>query len=151
MDRRRWLQLCLLVAGGARFARAEQPEIAVVVPTSRKLERLPAATLDAIFRCEMKSWPGGDRIVPFNFPPRHPLRVTFDRAVLNMTPEQVARYWIDRRVRGGERPPRQVETVDLMLKVVAKLDGAIGYLPSAELAGGVRVVARIRDGKVWEP
>jgi len=151
MDRRRWLQLCALATAAPGRAWAEAPEIAVIINPARSEERIGADTLEAIFRTDMKTWPSGGKIVPFNFAPKHPLRVAFDRAVLHMSPDEVARFWIDRRVRGGERPPRQVESAELMLKVIGKLEGGIGYVPASEVVDTVRVVARIRDGEVHGP
>lgn len=151
MERRHWLKLCVLAAAAPSRAWADAQEIAVIVNPAREESRLGADTLEAIFRTEMKTWPSGGKIVPFNFPARHSVRVAFDRAVLHMSPDEVARFWIDRRVRGGERPPRQVESTELMMKVIAKLEGGIGYVASSDVTDSVKVVARVRDGEVHAP
>ena len=58
----------------------------------------------------------------------------------------MARYWIDRKIRGQSGAPKAVEPVDVYARVVAKLDGAIGYVKVSDLRGDVKVL-RI-DGKV---
>ncbi len=96
-----------------------------------------------MFTTRRQSWGGGSRIVPFNFPPKHQVRVDFDRAVLEMSPEEVARYWIDRRIRGGTPPPKSVSSAQLIVRLVSKLEGAIAYVPRSALAADVRVVTSI--------
>jgi len=119
------------------------PRLAVIVHAKNPIRSLGADELDAIFRALRRSWPGGQRIQPFNLPARHGLRVAFDRGALHMEPEAVARYWIDQRVRGGQQPPTQVPDSKLMLRVVSSLSGAVGYVPANEVASGVKVVAEV--------
>ena len=52
----------------------------------------------------------GIRLIPFNYPPKHPLRQSFDLLVLELRPSEVGRYWIDRRIRGEGLPPRTLPT-----------------------------------------
>lgn len=123
----------------------------VIVHDDSPTKTLTRSELDAIFRTRKREWSDGGRIIAFNFPPKQPVRVAFDRAVLGMGPDKTAKFWINRRVRGGNRPPRAVPSAKLMGKVVAKVTGAIGYLPEGDVPKGVRVVARIEKGKVIEP
>lgn len=95
-----------------------------------------------MFITRKQDWGAGKRILPFNFPAKHDVRVSFDRAVLDMDPDAVARYWIDRRIRGGNPPPKQIPNAQLMLRLVQKLDGAIGYVP-ASIAQNVRVLFQV--------
>jgi hypothetical protein len=96
-----------------------------------------------MFTTRKQSWNGGGRIVPFNFPPKHEVRVDFDRAVLEMSPEEVARYWIDRRIRGGTPPPKSVNNAALIVRLVSKLEGAIGYVPRSSVDPSVRIVTQL--------
>ncbi len=98
--------------------------------------------LAAIFTTRRRNFDDGSRIVPLNYEPRHEHRVYFDRAVLGMTPDEVARYWVDRRVRGGNSPPRHVPSAQLLRKLVEKLPGAIGYVPET-MAAGMKIVGRV--------
>ena len=117
--------------------------IAVIVNAKNPLKSLGIDEIEAIFKALKRSWSGGKRILPFNFPARHPLRVAFDRSALHMEPAEVARYWIDQRVRGGQHPPTQVPTSAMMREVVSSLETAIGYVPTSELVSGVKVVAEV--------
>jgi hypothetical protein len=117
--------------------------IAVVVHAKNPVRSLGLDEIEAIFKALRRRWSGTKRILPFNLPARHPLRVAFDRAALHMQPDAVARYWIDQRVRGGQHPPTQVPSSKMMLQVVASLETAIGYVPTAEVASGVKIVAEV--------
>lgn len=144
MDRRSFLAG---LAGATLFAWQGRAlagaRIAIVTNPKSPVKSLGIDEIEAIFKALRRSWPGGKRILPFNFPAKHPLRVAFDRAALHMEPAEVARYWIDQRVRGGQHPPTQVPTSAMMIQVVSSLETAIGYVPTNELVSGVKVVAEV--------
>ena len=96
-------------------------------------------------------WPSGDRIIPLNAATDSGPRQRFDRAVLAMSPEAAARYWLDARIRSGVAPPREVGDPALTVRLVARLPGTIGYVPADTPRDGVRVIARIRDDRVGAP
>jgi hypothetical protein len=138
--------LSLLGAGAATAAlRPAQAStgLVVIVPAGAEVRELALGELAAIFTTRRRNLEGGTTLIPLNLPPRDRLRVAFDQAVLGMGPEEVARYWVDRRVRGGNAPPRHVPSASLVARLVARLPGAVGYVPESDLAPGVRVVARI--------
>jgi ABC-type phosphate transport system substrate-binding protein len=123
----------------------------VITGPGTDVSQLSDVELEAIFLTERRYWSGTKPIIPFNLLPRSDERVAFDQAVLRMDPDAVARFWRDRRVRSGSPPPRQAPDPLTVLRLVAKLDGAIGYVPESIVSHEVRVVARIRNGKVQGP
>src|SRR5262245_31769072 len=134
MERRTFLGLGLASSALVFWQRPlfAAQKIAVVVHPKNPLKSLGLDEIEAIFKALRRSWSGGKRIVPFNLPARHPLRVAFDRAALHMEPDAVARYWIDQRVRGAQHPPTQVPSSKMMLQVVLSLETSIGYVPIGE-------------------
>jgi hypothetical protein len=48
-------------------------------------------------------------------------------------------------------PPKQVPAATLMVQIIANLTGAIGYVPGRARPPGVRIVARVVQGKVVSP
>jgi hypothetical protein len=135
----------------ARPSAAAGPAISVIVHPSVSVAKLGEAELAAIFGGVRRQWDDGNVIRLFNLPPNHPARTELDRVVLHMSPDEVARYWIDRRIRGEGTPPRHVPTPELLLRLVASLASSIGYVPDDKLGPGVKIVARVRDGKVVAP
>lgn len=128
---------------------AQGGDLAVIVHPSNSVDSLSTAKIEAIFTSSRRHWSGGRSIVPFNYEPHDSKRAAFDRAVLQMKPDEVSKFWINQRIRGRAGPPRQVPSATLMLRVVQRLEGAIGYVP-LDLArrGDVKIVAVVRDGKV---
>ncbi len=122
-------------------AKGAEPLVLIVHKTNT--DNPSDADLAAMFTTRRQSWNGGKRVVPFNFPAKHDVRVAFDRAVLSMEPDDVARYWIDRRIRGGNPPPKQVNSASLIVRLVERLDGAVGYVPESAADSSVRIVRRL--------
>jgi ABC-type phosphate transport system substrate-binding protein len=122
---------------------AGHDELAVIVHPSNSA-RLSVAEIAAIFKTSRRHWSGSKRIVALNLPARNPDRVLFDRVVLGLDPDAVVRFWIDRKIRGGEPPPRSVPEPEIVLRIVQQVENAIGYVPSHLVKGELRVIARVR-------
>jgi hypothetical protein len=122
--------------------------LAVIVSPESKLSNISVADLRRVFQSERLTDPDGSKLIPLNHPPKTVDRVGFDQVVLGMDPEAVGRFWIDRKIRGGSGPPRTVESLATLRRVVEKLPGALGYLRPAQLSSEVRVL-RV-DGKLPE-
>jgi len=122
--------------------------LAIIVAPSSKLTNVSMADLRRIFQSERQTDPDGNKLIALNHPPKTVDRVGFDQVVLGMDAEAVGRFWIDRKIRGGSGPPRSVESLATLRRVVEKLPGAIGYIRPAQLSNEVRAV-RV-DGKLPE-
>ena len=155
--RKRFLVSVLLVALSPLLASpravggGESLDLAVVVNLGVPVAQLSAAELQSLFTASRRNWPDGSNVSVFSYPPEADIRHVFDSAALGMSPEEVARFWLDQRVRGGPRPPRQIPDPMLAIRLVAKLPGSVAYVPADLVNASVRVVARIRSGKVVVP
>lgn len=118
--------------------------LVVAVGRETPLKGLDLGELRALFLGEVVDDDVGKKLVALNQPPQTPERVAFDKVVLGMSPEQAGRYWVDRRIRGGGRPPRAFEAAQLV-RLVAKFPGAIAYLRAEHVDASVRIVTI--DGK----
>jgi ABC-type phosphate transport system substrate-binding protein len=125
--------------------------LVIIVNRSNPVKELAQNDLRPIFQTTKKAWGSGEDAVPINLPEDSQLRNDFDQAVLGLDPERVARYWTDRKVRGGARPPVRVPTTSAVLKAVATKPGAIGYIRQSEVNSSVKVVAKISGGKLSAP
>lgn len=126
-------------------------EIAVVVNKANAANALTREELRPLFQTTKGRWPDGTAAEPLNLGDESPARQGFDAVVLGLDPDRVARYWIDRKIRGGERPPRKITTPSALVRVVSADRGAVGYVRVGDLNDTVKIVARIRDGKVVAP
>ncbi len=125
-------------------------EIAVIVNKDSSVQSLTEAQLRALFQTTKTSFAGG-RALPLNLPRGNSARTGFDAAVLGLDPDRVARYWVDRKIRGGNPPPKKLAKPELVVKVVAAKNGAIGYVNSSVNTERVKVVAYVRGGQVLAP
>lgn len=143
------LVIAALIGLAPRPVRAgNEVALAIIVSPSSKLTNLSVADLRRVFQSERLTDPDGVKLIALNHPPRTVDRVGFDHVVLGMDPEAVGRFWIDRKIRGGSGPPRTVESLATLRRVVEKLPGAIGYLRPGQLSNEVRAI-RV-DGKLPE-
>lgn len=143
-----------LFAVGANAAPASQSTplaLDVFVHRSSAVTQLTAHELEALFTRTQTRWDDGTPVIPLSYAAGLDARVLFDQVVLRLGPDEVGRFWLDRRIRGLGLPPRQVPNAALMQQVVANLPGAIGYAPSQPGRTAVKVVARIQQGKVVAP
>ena len=86
-----------------------------------------------------------------NLPTSDTTRQGFDAAILGLDPDRVQRYWIDRKIRGGNRAPAEAPSAAIILKAVSQSPNAIGYVEAAQAPSNVKVVARIVEGQVLAP
>ncbi|HEY3254556.1 MAG TPA: hypothetical protein VGJ91_11430 [Polyangiaceae bacterium] len=133
--------LLLLLPNAERSARASDRVIlAVVVAKSSAVQDLSLSGLKRIFTNEGDSDASGQRYVPFNHPPHTTDRVAFDKIVLGMSADDVSQFWIERKIRGMPGPPRSVDSLTLLLRLIARLPGAVGYARPSQLTSDVRAI-----------
>ncbi len=128
------------------YAGPEIQRLAVVVSKDSSQRDLSLSALKALFKGQIINGASGGPLVPFNFKPKMGPRVAFDELVLGMNPDEAARYWIDRKIRGQRGAPKSVPSADVLRLVLAKLPNAIGYVLPQEVGGPMRVISI--DGKM---
>lgn len=134
------LALLVLAAPPPLEATPEGQKLVVVVAAGSKVKALSRADLRRIF-INQPVTVGGVTLVPFNSPPGSASRAAFDQKVLGMSPSEMGRFWVDRKVRGELVAPRSLPSITNVLKVVAKYPGAISYVPADALTEAVQPVA----------
>ncbi|MDF3065123.1 MAG: hypothetical protein K0R38_724 [Polyangiaceae bacterium] len=143
--------ITLAALSSSRGSLAGGEPLAVIVNKSNSVSVLSQNELRPIFQTTKKNWDSGQEAIPINLLEDNPLRADFDQAVLGLDPERVARYWTDRKVRGGARPPVRMPTSSAVLKAVASKPGAVGYVRLSEVNNTVKVVAKVSGGKLSAP
>jgi hypothetical protein len=135
------------VVTGATPAGADAPKqvLAVVVAKDSGIRGMSFYDLKRTYMGVSTSV-SGTRVVPFNFASGSRERTGFDKTVLNMSPEEAARYWIDRKIRGLPGSPRAVTPVAVLLKVVARLPGGVAYVDPKDVTAEVKAIPI--DGKL---
>lgn len=140
-SRRTWLGSAglLLLAEHTALAQSST-RLQLITAKNNALRDLDLGDLRAAYRGK-KVTVAGVKLLPFNHPPGAPDRVAFDRIVLGMSPEEVGRFWVDQRIRGGDSPPRIIDSVSLLVRVVGALPGAIAYVREGFTSPELKVVS----------
>jgi hypothetical protein len=138
------LALCALTSVAASVDAEQKLRLAVVVAKDSPISDISIYDLKRLYKGETINV-AGKRLVPLNLASSSKERVAFDQTVLGMNPENVSRYWIDRKIRGQSGPPKTIDAPELLQRVVGRLDGAVGYVKASELRPEVKAI-RI-DGK----
>jgi hypothetical protein len=144
-----WLAPSLFVTwrwGQAAHASASREPLAIVVAKNSALGELSFYDLKRLYLGDKLRAPDGTNLIPLNRGTSAAERLAFDHSVLGMTPAEVARYWIDRRIRGQTGAPKAIDPGLVLQRVVAKLPGAVGYVLASEVSSTVKVVHI--DGKL---
>jgi ABC-type phosphate transport system substrate-binding protein len=146
-----WMATLLLLTS-PRARAGDKETILVIVNKAVAVGSLSREELRPIFQTKKNTWPDGSALRAFNLPETDAARRGFDAAVLGLDPDRVVRYWIDRKIRGGDRPPQLAPSAAVMLKVVGATPGAIGYVDShVALPPNVKVLAKVSGGMVTGP
>jgi len=138
--------LCALPSVERSARAAERVALAVFVSKDSSVQNLKMSELRRIFMKADDGGFSGQRIVPFNHTARSSDRIGFDQTVLRMNPDEVSRFWIDRKIRGLPGPPRAVDSLSQLLRLVSHFSGGIGYARTNQVTNEVRVI-RV-DGKL---
>jgi hypothetical protein len=138
-SRRAWLAAAGMLWLCERRASADPVRLQLITAKANAVRDLSLADLRQVYRGKQVAI-GGTKLVPFNHPPNTPDRVAFDRIVLGMSPEEVGRYWIDQKIRGGDSPPRIIDSVALLVRVVGALPGAVAYVREGFSSPDLKIV-----------
>ncbi|HEX2679103.1 MAG TPA: hypothetical protein VHM19_20780 [Polyangiales bacterium] len=146
-SRRDFLAGCgaLLAGAYAAPALALNDPLCVIVSIESPQTELHSPQLRRVFLGQPTNDARGQRFIPINAAAGSRERIDFDERVLGMSSEEVARFWIDQRIRGLSAP-RSTASLDVILRVVARLPGAISYVPRAWLRPNIKVLRL--DGKL---
>lgn len=140
----RWTAGSLVVLGAPATANTVQARplvpLAIVVARNSPIERISPFELKRLYLGSNLQAPSGERILAFHQGENAPERVVFERHVLGMESEELARYWIDRKIRGEGGAPRAVASVELLQRVVSRLPCAVSYLRSDQVGTELRVL-----------
>lgn len=118
----------------------QEPSFAVIVNKANPVKTLTVAELRRIFMKQTRMWPHADSIVPVDWDATSPNREVFSRQVLARSVREMGDYWVQQSVTQGLTPPSTQRSSRALLRFVASVTGAIGYLPPGEVDDTVAIV-----------
>lgn len=119
--------------------------IAVVVARNSPIQELSEFKLKKLYLGAHIIDPSGERIIPLNHLAESPDRVAFDQMALGMAPDEAARYWIDRMIRGESGAPKALGSPQLVQQTVSKAVHSIAYVRLDQVSDELRVIATLES------
>lgn len=112
----------------------------VIVNKANPVKALSVVELRRIFMKQTRMWPHAESIVPVDWDATSPHREAFSRLVLARSVREMGDYWVQQSVTQGLAPPSTQRSARAMLRFIASVPGAIGYLPPGDADDTVAVV-----------
>ena len=132
------LLLAALLALAAPAAWAEP--LAIVVDRDNPKTDLSAEELKSIYLGKRTEWSDCARAVPIDQDPAGASHGAFLGGVLGMSQGQFAQHWVDQQVRGAGSAPKVASSPASAMKLVAKVRGAVAFVPASLVDASVKVV-----------
>ena len=131
--------VAVLVAAPA-LQTEETTGFVVIVNKANPIRTLSAVELRRIFMKQTRMWPHAESIVPVDWDATSPVREVFSKQVLARSVREMADYWVQQSVTQGLTPPSTQRSTRALLRFVASVAGAIGYVPPGEADDTVSVI-----------
>ncbi len=138
-----WLMAGVLtsaIAAAPEETPEASPRIAVVTHVENETPSLTRNELARMFRKTQTEWEDGEHCIPID-QAGGDIRAAFGRIVLEQSPDEWKRYWIQQTMTGNARPPIALDSSETVKKYVRKLKGAVAYIYETEVDDTVRVLA----------
>ncbi|WP_448549693.1 phosphate ABC transporter substrate-binding protein [Thalassotalea fusca] len=130
--------LSIFLLGAVSFSSVA--DVAVIVHPSNA-DALDSGNISKIFLGKSKKFPSGEQAVPVSQQSKNPIRVEFDRKVLNKSSSQVKAHWSKLLFTGKGQPPKEAITDGEVIELVANNPNIIGFVDASQVDATVKVVA----------
>jgi len=131
------------------FAATGEGAIAVIAATGHG-KSLKKDELSLVFKRKKLFWSDEHKIQPVNLPTSNPLRLSFSRAVLGASPEDLDKYWNDMYFHGIS-PPHVLASEEAVMRFISDTPGSIGYVSYCRAAGRANILFVITaSGRITE-
>ncbi len=134
------LMAALIVMLAPAFPSTQDPAFVVIVNKANPVKAMTVVELRRIFMKQTRMWPHADSIVPVDWDATSPVREAFSQKVLARSVREMSDYWVQQSVTQGLAPPSTQRSTRALLRFVASVPGAIGYVPAGEADDTVSVI-----------
>ena len=142
-----------LVTAEPTHAQTRQPVAVIANALDSDRVEIPLRALRQIYLGKLTRL-DGVRLEPLHLQSGTPPRHAFSIAVLGKPEEALQDYWIEQALTGGRVPPREVPSVEALVRAVARRPGALGYAPLQALRStpdNVRILRVVTEGRSLAP
>jgi ABC-type phosphate transport system substrate-binding protein len=128
--KRALLFLVLCLSTPLRAETSAPAKIYFIVRSDSPISKLSAQEIADYFLKRRREWPHGKSVRFFDRRDDNPERNVFLKRVLKKSLREVELYWIGRMQFTGDSAPAQIASDAMVANMVARFDGAIGYVSS---------------------
>jgi len=130
---------CLLLSTAA------SAEVVVVVGAKSGVSQLTQDEVINIFLGRHRKLPNGQAALPYDLPTTDTMRADFYRRLVDKSIAEINAYWARLLFSGKTNPPQSGLSSQDVLKAVASVPGAIGYLDRSQADERVRIVLSLGE------
>lgn len=121
-------------------------EIVMIVNEQNSVNEISLAQVQNYFLKRTREWPNGQVVRFFDRREGSDERKIFLRDMLKKSSREVELYWIGQKLYSGNTAPLQVSTDSMMVSMISRFPGAIGYVSASfQGAPGVRKITLRKD------
>lgn len=107
---------------------AKSADIDVIVHAKNPLTSISNEELNNFFTKKDRNWSNGDAIRFFDYRDEHTNRQLFLKKYIHKTSREIELYWIGEKIYTGNIAPIQVTSDSMMVAMVSRFKGGIGYV-----------------------
>jgi len=105
-------------------------ELVVVGDENFPEDNLTKEEIKSIF-LDKKRFIDGEKVLAMNYRYKHPMRLCFERTILEKSERSLERYW-RKAYYNGKRPPKVVTSVEMLFSYFENVHPTIGYVDANE-------------------
>ena len=133
--------LIVLVISSTSFSLKAAEHIKIIVNANNSIQTITTSQIQDFFLKRARTWPDGTPVRFFDRSDDSPERKIFLQNYLKRTARQVEQHWIGQKLYSGDSSPSQVTSDSLMVSLVSRFPGGIGYVSAYFSAGkGVKII-----------
>ena len=114
-------------------------QVAVIANLSVPLGKIEKSELLDLYTGDISFWNDGEPIVIFDLKQRGKVRDSFYN-YLGKSSHRIKSIWLKRMLSGDADPPEFLDSEEEMLKKVASIPGAIGFVSLSKINEGVKTL-----------
>ncbi len=118
-------------------------DILVVVSERSTVEKLDKHTVQRIFLNKTRSFPNGEHVEVVEGMPSL-LKEKFYRLVTDKSKDQLRSYWAKQVFTGKGKPPRQMDSADLVVYLSQNPD-AISFISVEQMSDSLKILFRLKQ------
>lgn len=122
---------------------ASAGEVAVIINSENAVSELSPAEVRAYLMKERVSWPNGKKVRSVDRKGESPEREVYLKDIVQMTSEQLEKYWVSIRYKNGIPVPPKLNGDAQTIEYVQSFPGAIGYVNAASIQDNQRATLKI--------